>query len=487
MANNANFSEIGATGLAQFSGIINDDFLREWRGKEAYKRADEMRKNSAPIGALLLANELSIRKVSWTFTSDRGEEDPRIELLEAARGGMSLSWNDHIIEALTMLPFGFSAFEIIYKRDEQNRILWRKFAPRGQDTVYRWEFDDEGGVAGFHQQAPPLYKFTFLPIEKLVIYRARVERGNPEGRSILRPAWISYYYAKHIQQIEAIGIERDLAGLPVITLPPNADTTDNETSDFGIARAMVRNIRNDEQAGVVLPSPDWVFALVSTGGSRQFDTDKIVRRYESRALMSALAQFIMLGQDAVGSLALSKDSTDFFVMAVNAVADIIAETFTKYAIPRLLELNGYDAEGIKLEHTPAGDIDTTAIADFLQKVGNYLTWDARDELWLRQLIGLPEKDVEELQASRDEAQAMKEAEARARADAILQKQQPQDGAGDNKDMPMKKDGMTVTHFAANAPDDAERRRMERKLKGLVEAHMAKTKKKVMRAAREMKG
>jgi hypothetical protein len=484
MANRSNYQELGSTGLSQFSGQINEDFLREMRGKEGYKRFQEMRKNSPIIKALLLANELSIRKISWEFASDDGEEDPRVELLNAARDNMSTSWNDFITEVLTMLPFGFSLFEVCYERKD-SAVLWRKFAPRGQDTIYRWNFDDTGGLAGVTQQAAPTFRIVELPIEKLLLFRTRVERGNPEGESVLRGAWIPYYYAKHIQQVEAIGIERDLAGLPVINLPQGADTSETTTSDAGKAEQMVRNIRNDEQAGAVIPF-GWELSLLSTGGSRQFDTDKIVRRYESRMLMSALAQFIMLGQDGVGSLALSKDMSDFFTMAVNAVADIIAETFTKFAIPRLLMLNGYDAEGVCLEHTPAGDVDTNAIADFLQKVGGYITWDANDELWLRQLIGLPERDVEELQATRDEADAAKAEASRAFADRVA-------GDEDEKDMPEKempkkdmpmRDEHGVTQFAANAPDDAKRRKMERQLQRLVEAHLSKTKKKVMRYARE---
>jgi ribosomal protein L12E/L44/L45/RPP1/RPP2 len=504
----ANYTEQGSSGLVTFSGIIQDEFLRELRGKEGYKRFDEMRRNSPIIGALLLANELAIRKVSWNFESAEDEakkkqaeqakkdkvdedeyaaepltRDPRIELLEASRDNMSTSWNDFITEALTMLPFGYSLFEVCYERVE-SAILWRKFAPRGQDTIYRWNLDETGGLAGVIQQAAPKYQTIDLPIEKLLLFRTRVERGNPEGRSILRTAWIPYYYAKHIQQVEAIGIERDLAGLPKIMLPQGADTSDTDASDYGVARKLVRNVRNDEQAGLVLPY-GWEFELVSTGGSRQFDTDKIVRRYESRMLMSALAQFIMLGQDGVGSLALSKDMSDFFTMAVNAVADIISETFTKYAIPRLLSLNGYDAEGISLTHTPAGDVDTGAIADFLQKVGGYVTWDAADELWLRQLIGLPEKDVEELQAQRDEADAAKAEAARAIAEGMA-KGKEKDGEEKPKEEKSKEGEYTIARYASSPPDEAARLRMERRLKKLVAAHMEKTKRKVIRYAKEVR-
>jgi hypothetical protein len=66
--------------------------------------------------------------------------------------------------------------------------------------------------------------------------------------------------------------------------------------------------------------------------------------------------------------------------------------------------------------------------------------------------------------------------------------------GDGEDMPMdekekpedEQEGYAVTHFAANAPDDAKRRRMERKLQAAIEQHMSRTKKKVMRYAKGLR-
>lgn len=401
MATN-DYTEIGATGLDQWQGVINADFLRELRGKEGYRRYREMSLNSPVIGALLYAVEQACRTAQWGWTSDQGEDDPRLELLNDAINGMTHSWNDHLSEALTMLSFGYAYFEIVYRRDDRGRVMWQKFGVRGQDTIERWAIDDRGGINGAYQRAAPKYAETYLPIEKCLLYRTRVDRNNPEGRSILRTAWISYYYLKNIQQIEAIGIERDLAGLPVIGLPETADTTDSVTSDAGKAKKIVRNVRRDEQEGIVLPF-GWAFNLVSTGGARQFDTDKIISRYEQRILMSCLAQFLMLGTET-GSYALSSDQTDFFNMATNHTADIIAAVMTKYAAPRLLALNGYDTAGISWTHSPVGDIDLRQLGDFLQKVGNMITWTAQDEAWLRGAAKLPELATEEIEEERSERQ-----------------------------------------------------------------------------------
>jgi len=136
MARVNNTNEIGYTGLAEWSGQIQEDFLRELRGKDGYARYNEMRLNSPIVAALILAIEQAIRGIDWQYVSDAGEEDPRIEFLDAALDGMTTNWKDHIIEALSMLPFGYAPFEICYKRDG-GQLTWRKFAIRGQDTVYR--------------------------------------------------------------------------------------------------------------------------------------------------------------------------------------------------------------------------------------------------------------------------------------------------------------------------------------------------------------
>lgn len=473
------YTELGYTGLDEFSGQIQADFLREWRGKEAYKRANEMRLNSPVVGSLLFAVEQSIRACSWQFTSDKGENDPRLEICNLSWKRMKGGANNHIIEALTMLPFGYSLFEQVYVRDGSYALL-DKLAPRGQDTVYRWLLAQNGDIEGVEQVTGSGQR-AVLAYNKLLHYRTRVERNNPEGRSILRTAWIPYYFQKHLQQIEAIGIERDLSGLPVVTLPDGANTDENDTtSDASKAAKIVRNIRNDEQAGLVKPF-GWEFELASTGGARAFDTDKIIRRYESRILMSALAQFLLLGQDGVGSLALSGDQSDFFTMAINTIASIISDTFTDQIIPNLMILNGYDADGLKLEHSPAGKVDVTALSDFLQKAGDKITWDANDEAWLRNVGGLPERDPAELAAE----QETRRKERSAIAERIAQGTQNNRNSRNDREQE-DQDEMRAAYFAARPQDEKKRRALERKWESAMDDFFSAQRKRILKSAREMK-
>jgi hypothetical protein len=410
------FTELGKTGLHESRGRIFQDFLRELRfigtDKGGFGVYEEMRLNSPVITALLNAINQSVLSVDWMFTSEEGEDDPRLELLRDSEMNMTHTLKSHIEEALTMLPFGYSLFEIVYERVD-SRILWGKIAFRGQDTIQEWKIDEHGGIQGVTQRTTNSFSTSGtptvdIPIEKMVLYRVNVERNNPEGRSILRGARIPYYYATHLQEIEAIGIERDLTGLPMITPPENADMSSGST-DRSEAEQIVRRVRNDEQAGVVLPSGEWTFELLSSPGSKQIDTGAVISRHEKRILMSALAQFLVLGMDQIGALSLSEDQTDFFNMAVNTTADIIANTFTKHVVPKLMAFNGFNAEGLKVQNTIAGDTNALDWFTALEKAGDRITWTSEDEVVARDIQGLPEKSVEELEELR-EAEAERAAE-----------------------------------------------------------------------------
>lgn len=317
---------------------------------------------------------------------------------------------------LTMLPFGFSFHELVYKRrlgpDQSDptkrsryndgRIGWRKIAYRAQETRWQWIFGEDGGIEGMVQWDPSTGKHAMIPMEKALLFRTTVAKGNPEGRSILRNAFRPWYYKRRIEEFEAVGIERDLAGLPVAYVPPSllaADATDAQKMALGAIVDIVRGIKRNEQEGVVFPLSyddaghrQFELTLLSSGGQRQFDTDKIIARYDQRIAMTVLADFILLGHENVGSFALGTSKVDLFTAAVETWVQGIADVFNDHAIPRLLKLNGMDtARCPRLNYGDLGAIDMTAIADFVQKLSQAgaITPDEGLEDWLRDMAGLP--------------------------------------------------------------------------------------------------
>jgi hypothetical protein len=62
-----------------------------------------------------------------------------------------------------------------------------------------------------------------IPIEKMLLFRPITHKNNPEGRSILRTAYTSYY-VKRLQELEAILGER-MGGIPIVKVPRSSLST----------------------------------------------------------------------------------------------------------------------------------------------------------------------------------------------------------------------------------------------------------------------
>jgi hypothetical protein len=410
--------EIGASGLRRFSGFIYEDILQEltgWKGIAIYK---EMQQNDATVGAVLFAIRMLCRRVKW-FTEAGGQtpgDKVATEFLESCMNDMSQTWIDTIDEILSFLGYGFSAHEIVYKRRcgdvfdptmrskySDGRIGWRKLPMRSQDSIYRWQFDDHGGIQGVEQLAPPHYYHVTIPVEKMLLFRPTVERNNPEGRSILRTAYRSWYMKKNIENIEAIGVERDLAGLPMAFVPPEILSSGANAKQKQIASAIqeiVVNVRRNAQEGLLFPldynaegKPRYDFKLLTTGGNRQFDTSAIITRYDTRIAMTVLADFILLGQDKVGSFALASSKTNLFSTAIGAFLDIVADVFNRYAIPRLFALNDFKVSDYpKIKHGDLGSVDLNELGQYIQRLsqsGMPLFPNQELEKHLLEVAGIP--------------------------------------------------------------------------------------------------
>jgi hypothetical protein len=263
--------------------------------------------------------------------------------------------------------------------------------------------------------APPLYKTTVLPIDRSLLFRTSIAKGNPEGVSLLRNAYRSWYFKKRLEEFEAIGVERDLAGMPVARVPAEYLKAQPGTDKHKTVQAfknMVRGVRRDENEGLVLPSlfdPDtkqqlFEFELLSAGGSRTFDTNSIIQRYEQRILMSVLADFILLGHQGTGSYAMHTDKTGIFRAALNSIAKSIADTLNRHAVPRLFKLNAWQLDELpKFEPTNVDPPDLTQLSSFISATAAAgMQWfpDPDLEKFIREIARLPEMTDEAVEYKR---------------------------------------------------------------------------------------
>jgi peptide/nickel transport system substrate-binding protein len=185
---------------------------------------------------------------------------------------------------LSMLIFGFSYHEIVYKyrkgdskdptkksKHNDGRIGWRKMPIRAQETLFRWEIDIDGGIQAMVQTDPSTGGTYIIPIEKSLLFRTSSQKNNPEGRSILRNAYRPWYFKRRIEEIEAIGIERDLAGLPVAYLPPEYLSSTASPEQVSVLNAIkeivgseaVNGTNKVNMSGITTKGNDIIIALKS--------------------------------------------------------------------------------------------------------------------------------------------------------------------------------------------------------------------------------
>jgi phage gp29-like protein len=418
MSPKPDLSEIGSTGLRRTGGTVYEEFLVSLRGRRGAKTYREMAENDPVVGSILYAIEKIILRLDWTVepASDSATDRENAEFIESCLYDMSDSWDSTLSSILSMLVYGYSYQEVVYKirggmdstdpsrksKFNDNKVGWRKWAIRAQETHNNWMFDEDGGIQGFEQIDPYGAGIHRIPIDKALLFRTTTQKNNPEGKSLLRTAYRPWFFKRRIEEIEAIGIERDLAGLPVAFVPPeylSSTASADQQAVLASIIQIVQNVKRNEQEGIVFPNvydeqghKMFEFTLLSAGGSRQFDTDKVIGRYDQRIAMSVLSDFILLGHERVGSFALGSSKIDLWTMAVDAICKSITEVINQHAIPKLLKYNGMKFETPpELKYSEVAHIDLTEISDYVSKLtaAGAISPDAEMEDFLRGLAGLP--------------------------------------------------------------------------------------------------
>ena len=250
--------------------------------------------------------------------------------------------------------------------------------------------------------APPFYNVVEIPLSKGLLFRTQINKDNPEGKSLLRNAYRAWYFKKHIEEIEGIGIERDLAGFPTLTAPEGLDLWNNEDPEMVSVRAnaenLIKSIRRDSEEGALLPN-GWKLELLSTGSARQFDTNAIINRYDNRIAITMLSDIVLIGGEKTGSFALADTKKSLLASALEAQVQNIADILNSYAVPKLFYYNSFP--GLKeFPRIVPGQIETPDIRELaliLKAMGVDVSRDFELQNSLRTVASLPAKSREDFE------------------------------------------------------------------------------------------
>lgn len=431
-------ADMGSTGLRAFGGYVREEFIQELIGRQGATVYREMFDNSPIVGAMMFATLGIMRKVEWRTEAvdESAAAQEAQKYADSLRFDMSVTWEDFITEALSELVYGYAPMEIVYKRRmgpqphrrngpypgidnrpsskyDDGMIGWKKIGLRSQDTLLKWFFDPNGEILGLTQQ-PWIGPLIDIPIEKLLLFRPSQHKNNPEGKSILRNSYISYYYTKRLQELESIYIER-MAGNVIIRVPNSileaagASPPDpHAVVILNMYKNMATRSRTHEQMGIVLPSDCWtnpatgafgppLFSYeyaVPQGGARQTDANVPIVRHKLDMLTSILADFIQMGHTTRGAQNLADTKVDLFMQSVEGWLDGIAAVLNQHGLARIWDLNGLDPN-LMPEFVPdmAQQINLDILSNFILRMsqsGVQMFPDDDLESYVRDVAGLPD-------------------------------------------------------------------------------------------------
>lgn len=410
----ANMKARGVPGLSYSSGYITEEFIRDLRWPNAGKIYKEMNSNDPVVGGCIYLIETLVRKVTWKV-DENGAGQEAAEFLESCMFDMQeMSWDDFISEVLSELVYGFSLHEIVYKvrrgpmeknlkfrsQFTDGKIGWMELPRVAQSTLKEWVFSKDGRPETFIQDTSGLAGGdkgdVEIPIYGNLLFKTKSDKNNPEGFSLLRRAYRPWYFKKYLEEIEGIGVERSLAGIPVMQPKEGVPLFDPDNEEMvellDWAQSVVTGLRQDKTHGLVIPE-GWSLQLLKGENASNLKVDETIRRYDNRIAVSMLADLLLLGSDRTGSFAMAETKLDMFLYSLETIVKSICNTLNTQAVPKLFAVNNMSLERLpKITTERIKDATVSDLAMLLRSLNIDVTKDEGLFKFLMRSVGGPDVD-----------------------------------------------------------------------------------------------
>lgn len=364
--------EAGVMGVAVFGGYIDHGEKNPLLGDgKRFETAADILANISVAGASVryFLNLLANPRWHVTPVDDSGPAREAAEFVEEVMSGMASSWTRIIRRAGLYKFHGFGINEWTAKKLPSGRVGFSDIEVRAQHTIEKWDVAPNGTVLGIVQRSPQDGSELIIPRWKMVYLKDDTLSDSPDGMGWFRHLVEPSQRLKEYLTLEKIGLERDLAGVPVGRAPlaainklVNAGTLSKEDANRIVQglKDFVKMEVKKQNTGIVLDSQtfenqtsdgtnysnvkQWdVELLKSDAGSMQELGDAIHRINVEMARIIG-TEILYIGSDGKGSMALSKDKSNNLFLNVNGTLDEMTEAFTKDVIGPLWRMNGLPPE-----------------------------------------------------------------------------------------------------------------------------------------------
>lgn len=364
----------GTDGSRIFNGFITEnERSADLTGTQKYTTYANLVSNVNIIAAGLRVTLNLVSKPAWSAEPANPENPRAVELAEEVEkilfDEMRTPFHRIVRQAALFTFFGFSVHEWTGRIREDGSFGFLDIQRRTQKSIERWDVMADGEVVGVVQRAPQSSEYIYLPRWKLLYLVDDSINDSPEGMGILRHVADAARRLRKFEQLEGIGFQTDLQGIPVLRGPfAELTPSDASGSDPDATRraeivsrleSFIDNHNRGESMGLLLdsvtyttsddqnkPSTTYKYDVdLLSGGSTSFEEiAAAISRLQHEIARVMGVEHLLLGSDGVGSLALSRDKSSTFGLIVAKTIKELRETFQKDLVRTIFERNGWPME-----------------------------------------------------------------------------------------------------------------------------------------------
>jgi len=363
------------------------------------------------IGAsLLFLNAVTNRPFKLEYHKDATSQEKKLtdKLNESLEQLEPYSKRDVVNNLLTMLTYGCSLNEFVYKRQDRF-LVFDNISPIHLNTVRKFNFK-KGKLESVELVKPDndslvndtSYGDKKISGEKLLFVALNKTQDAPLGQSLLTPVWQSWKVKTVTEEYQLIGTAKQFGNILSISVPSSyinswlTDPASEEAAYLDHLQESAALLHAGKSSHIIVPSD------VFEGGQRQFEVGPIsklgntdyevnttIERLSNQMLLALQTSLLQLGNTGSGSFALSESKTNLLTMVVRAIHDQISDAFRK-PLKTAFELNKLPTTRLpKLVFEDVEPTDYETVSKYWQRLaqGGLITPDDNLEKFLREIGG----------------------------------------------------------------------------------------------------
>ena len=356
------------------------------------------------------------------------------------------TWLEFCNNALTSMIYGFQINNIVMELrttgEYSNTYCIKSLSPRDQKSIYGWVWDKHRrDLLGVVQQ-PPLVsdrnptmkdyeygipvnqlvsstyyreKYPVLATEQIIHFRFDPTNNNPQGHSPLTDCYTAWKEKILVERYEITGTSKDLGGVGILRLPLDMIEKAGDPENYpDIAKEYIQ-IQKDALAllegksGLMVmasdtdPSSkaaDYDLQIESSDSSgKSYSTSDIIEQKRKAIYNVFGAGVILLGQEGVGSYALSSDKKSLHGFFVERLLDWIKDVLDNQLAKTVLKVNDISLDYKDMPYFEFEDPAETSmdeVGKFIQRTASLgvLTREAAKVLF--EALGLPTDELDDV-------------------------------------------------------------------------------------------